>query len=50
MKLILEPISKEIILKNYNNFFGTMIKAVVDIENEIVAIDAELHADLEALL
>ncbi len=30
--------------------FGEMIKAVVDIELEIVAIDAELHSDLEALL
>jgi len=30
--------------------FGDMIKAVVDIEKEIIAIDAELHSDLEALL
>ena len=30
--------------------FGDMVKAVVDISREIVAIDAELHADLEALL
>ncbi len=30
--------------------FGDMIKAVVDIENKIVAVDAELHSDLEALL
>ena len=27
-----------------------MVKAVVDIELELVAIDAELHSDLEALL
>lgn len=27
-----------------------MIKAVVDIARELVAVDAELHADLEALL
>jgi len=26
-----------------------MVKAVVDVEREIVAIDAELHSDLEAL-
>ena len=27
-----------------------MVKAVVDIENKILAIDAELHSDLEELL
>lgn len=27
-----------------------MIKAVVDVDREIIAIDAELHADLESLL
>jgi len=30
--------------------FGNMVKAVVDIEGECVALDAELHADLESLL
>lgn len=30
--------------------FGDMVKGVVDVEREIVALDAELHADLEALL
>ena len=30
--------------------FGNMVKAVVDVDREIVAIDAELHSDLEALL
>lgn len=30
--------------------FGNMVKAVVDIESEIVAIDAELHSDLEVFL
>ena len=29
--------------------FGNMVKAVVDIEAELLAVDAELHADLEAL-
>ncbi len=28
--------------------FGEMVKAVVDVDLEIVAIDAELHSDLEA--
>ena len=30
--------------------FGNLVKAVVDIDREIIAVDAELHSDLEALL
>jgi len=30
--------------------FGEMVKAVVDVKLELIAIDAELHSDLEALL
>lgn len=30
--------------------FGNMVKAVIDVEKEIIALDAELHSDLEALL
>lgn len=30
--------------------FGNLVKAVVDIEKEIMAVDAELHADEEAEL
>lgn len=30
--------------------FGSLVKAVVDIEKEIMAVDAELHCDEEALL
>ncbi len=30
--------------------FGNLVKAVVDIENKIMAVDAELHADEESLL
>jgi len=30
--------------------FGDLIKAVVDVRREVMAIDAELHADEEALL
>ncbi len=30
--------------------FGKFVKAVVDIEREIMAVDAELHVDLEMLL
>ena len=30
--------------------FGNMVKAVIDVDKELLAIDAELHSDLEALL
>jgi len=30
--------------------FGDIVKAVVDIDRELIAVDAELHSDLEALL
>ncbi|MFZ5801626.1 MAG: DUF5674 family protein [Candidatus Omnitrophota bacterium] len=30
--------------------FGNMVKAVVDIERGLLAVDAELHSDLEAVL
>ena len=29
---------------------GSFVKAVVDVEREIVAVDADLHSDLEAFL
>lgn len=32
------------------NFFETMVKAVVDLEKEWIAVDAEMHADLEKIL
>lgn len=30
--------------------FENMVKAVVDVERELIALDGELHSDLEALL
>ena len=30
--------------------FGNLLKAVVDVDRDVVAVDAELHSDLEALL
>lgn len=50
MKIISEPVPKEEILRRYNHFFKNMIKAVVDLKKEIIALDGELHADLEGLL
>jgi hypothetical protein len=50
MEIIHTPITKEELQKKYMNFFKDMIKAVVDIEKEIIALDGELHADLESSL
>ena len=38
---------KELVAKHLE-YFKTLIKAVVDIEREKIALDAELHSDLEA--
>ncbi|HEC77917.1 MAG TPA: hypothetical protein ENI34_02090 [candidate division WOR-3 bacterium] len=50
MKILTTPTPKQTIIENYNKFFKTMIKAVVDIRKGIMAINGELHADLEYLL
>ena len=50
MFIIKKPIKSSVILEKYNNVYGTMIKAVVDIDKAIMAIDAELHSDLESHL
>ena len=50
MKVISSPIARKTVLNDCNTYFKTMIKAVVDLEKEIIAIDAELHADLEGVL
>lgn len=50
MIILDEPISLQIVKKTHNHFFKTMVKVVVDVKKEIIALDAELHADLEQLL
>ena len=50
MKIISKSVPKEEILKEHNHFFKNMIKAVVDLKRQVIALDGELHADLEALL
>jgi len=37
-------------LKEMTAMFGNMVKAVVDVDKGLLALDAELHSDLEALL
>jgi len=50
MKIIDTKISINKLKKMANKMFGNLVKAVVDIEKEVVAIDGELHSDEEALL
>lgn len=49
MKIITKTLDFEE-LKRMTAMFGDMVKAVVDVDREILALDAELHSDLEALL
>ena len=50
MKLVEQPIRLAELKGMADRGFGTMVKAVVDVELGIMAVDAELHADQEALL
>jgi hypothetical protein len=50
MKIIRDKIGRQELKEMAEESFGNLVKAVVDIENAIMAVDAELHADEEALL
>lgn len=50
MVILTSKISRSELNQIAEAVFGNMVKAVVDIEKEILALDAELHADLEAHL
>ena len=50
MKIIKDSIKLAELRDMAKNMFGDFVKAVMDVEREIMAVDAELHADLEALL
>ncbi len=50
MKIVTDSISIGELKTMAAALFGDMVKAVVDVDREVVALDAELHADLEALL
>ena len=50
MKILDKPVSKKDLLKSSEVVFNEcMIKGVVDINKGLLAIDAQLHADLEQL-
>lgn len=50
MRIIQDNISNQELGQMVNKAFGSLVKAVVDIEKEIMAVDAELHSDEEELL
>ncbi|MBN2453238.1 MAG: hypothetical protein JXB40_03115 [Candidatus Omnitrophica bacterium] len=50
MQIIREKFTMDELKQMAAGTFGDMVKAVVDVDRELVAVDAELHSDLEALL
>ncbi len=50
IKIVKDAISKEELKQIAENQFGDVVKAVVDIEKEIMAVGGDLHADEEAAL
>jgi len=48
--IIREPITRAQLAEKAKALFGDMIKVVVDIDQEVMAIGGELHADEEQLL
>ena len=50
MKLIDSPITNNELFDMSKKMFDGLVKAVVDIEQEIMVVDAELHADQEDYL
>ena len=50
MKIIDKTLTIDEFKQMAAGLFGDLVKAVVDVDREVVAVDAELHSDLEALL
>lgn len=50
MKIVASPIPLSDLKQMAAEMFGNLVKAVVDVDKEIMAIDGELHADEESLL
>ena len=50
MIILEKPITRAELSTLAENFYGDMIKGVVDVEQELLALDAELHSDLEGML
>ncbi|MEK6727178.1 MAG: DUF5674 family protein [Candidatus Omnitrophota bacterium] len=50
MKIVIETLSLDELKQMAASTFGDLVKAVIDTDRELIAVDAELHSDLEALL
>lgn len=50
MQIFSTPFSKQLLIEMQEHYFGDMVKAVVDVKQHLIAVDAEMHADLEQLL
>jgi len=50
MKIVTETLSLDELKQMATDTFGDMVKAVIDVDRGLIAVDAELHSDLEALL
>ncbi len=50
MQIVRTKISLDELRKMSEKMYGGLVKAVVDIDQNIMVVDAELHADQEALL
>ncbi len=50
IQIIKKPIRRGDVLAMTGKWFNDLVKAVVDLEQEVMAIDAELHADEERVL
>jgi len=50
VRIIKERVSVEELKEIAKDFFGDMVKIVVDVEKEILAVGGELHSDEEQLL
>ena len=50
MRIVKENISIDELKEMSSKMFGNLVKAVVDVEKNILVVDAELHSDQEAFL
>ncbi|PIQ81773.1 MAG: hypothetical protein COV76_07125 [Candidatus Omnitrophica bacterium CG11_big_fil_rev_8_21_14_0_20_64_10] len=50
MEILTKKLNREELKRLADGLFGDMIKGVVDVERRLLALDGELHSDLEALL
>ncbi len=49
MRILDSPVTRDELVKMAEEGFGDLVKGVVDVGRELLAVDAELHSDLEAL-